>query len=187
MDAALQRRMTAQEFLNWADRQTEGRYELVDGHVVAISPERVAHTRTKAAVWLALSKALKEANLPCEAFADGVSIVIDRYTTRVPNASIQCGGVADPEALALERPLLIAEVVSPTSNVGDRRLKVREYFSVPTIRHYLIVDTRAGLVLHHRRLEAGAIESTTYETGWIDFAPPGFKVAVDELLGRSSP
>jgi Uma2 family endonuclease len=184
MNIAAQKRMGAQEFLAWADRQTEGRYEVIDGHVVAMAPERVAHTRAKAAAWLALSTALREAKLPCEAFADGVSVVIEPYKTREPDASVQCGPVADPNALALDRPLIVVEVLSPATEVVDRDLKVRDYFSVPTIRHYLIVDAQNGLLVHHRRSDAGGIEVSTHESGWIDLDPPGFKVAVGDLLGR---
>lgn len=176
--------MTAQEFLRWADSQTEGRYELVDGHVVAMSPERIAHTRTKSAVWLTLSSALEQAMLPCEAFNDGVSIVIDQYRTREPDASVQCGGVVDRNSLALDRPLIVVEVVSPTSERDDVGQKREEYFSVATIRHYLIVDAEKRIVLHHRRSDTGPIESKTHHEGSIDFDPPGFQVAVENLFGR---
>ena len=184
MNAAPQRRMTAQEFLEWADRQTEGRYELDDGQIVAKAPERVAHARTKGAVWLALSTALKEAALPCEAFPDGVAIITGDYRTREPDASVQCGGVADPDSLALDRPLIVVEVVSPTSTRTDRQQKRDEYFSVATIRHYLIVDAAEAVVIHYRRSEAGTIEAATHRSGRIELDPPGFGVAVEDLFGR---
>jgi Uma2 family endonuclease len=47
-------RMTVDQFLSWAMAQPDGpRYELVDGEVVAMAPERAGHARRKAAVWLA--------------------------------------------------------------------------------------------------------------------------------------
>jgi len=184
MTAALQRRMTSEEFLKWADTQAEGRFELVDGQVVAMSPEQIAHTRTKSAVWRALSLALEEAGLPCEAFADGVSVVTGPYKTREPDASVQCGGVDDPTALALDRPLIVVEVVSPTTEADDHGAKFAEYFSVATIRHYLVVDGEQRTVLHHRRSDDGSIETKALRDGWIEFDPPGFKVAVHDLFGH---
>ncbi len=184
MTAALQRRMTAEEFLKWADTQAEGRFELVDGQIVAMAPEQIAHTRTKSAVWRALSLALQDSGLPCEAFADGVSVVTGRYKTREPDASVQCGGVDDPSSLALDRPLIVVEVVSPTSELDDLGAKYAEYFSVASIRHYVIVDAGKGLVLHHRRSDAGSIQTEAHRDGWIEFDPPGFKVAVEDLFGK---
>jgi Uma2 family endonuclease len=131
-----------------------------------------------------LSLALEEAGLPCEAFADGVSVVTGRYKTRAPDASVQCGGVDDPTALALDRPLIVVEVVSPTTEANDHGAKFAEYFLVPTIVHYLIVDAVKRMVLHHRRSDDGCSETKTLrDDGWIDFNPPGFKVAVHDLFG----
>ena len=48
-------RMTADEFLAWAMEQ-EGRYELASGEVVAMAPERAAHSRAKLAVARALGR-----------------------------------------------------------------------------------------------------------------------------------
>ena len=184
MNAAPQRRMTALEFLEWADRQAEGRYELVDGQIVAMAPERLSHTRTTSAVWLALRTAIREADLPCEAFADGPAVVTAPYKTREPDASVQCGGADQPSSLALERPLIVVEVVSPTSERDVRGTKVAEYFSVATIRHYLIVDAEGRSVLHHKRSDTGSIETETLRDGWVEFDPPGFRVAVVDMFGH---
>ena len=45
--------MTVDEFLAWLDERPEGmRYELVAGQPVALAPERAAHARRKAEIWL---------------------------------------------------------------------------------------------------------------------------------------
>ena len=176
--------MTSEEFLKWADTQAEGRFELVDGRIVAMAPEQLAHTRTKSALWLALRTAIREVGLPCAAFADGPAIVTGSHQTREPDASVQCGGVDDLTSLALDRPLIVVEVMSPTSKQDDRRTKLAEYFSVATIRHYLVVDGEQRTVLHHRRSDDGSIETKALRDGWVEFDPPGFKVAVHDLFGR---
>ena len=51
-------RMTVDQFLAWLENGPEGvRYELVAGEVVAMAPERAAHARRKAEIWLALGMA----------------------------------------------------------------------------------------------------------------------------------
>lgn len=56
MNAITKQRMTVAEFLVWAEAQPEGRYELVDGEIIRMAPERLRHTVGKFEV--ALSCAL---------------------------------------------------------------------------------------------------------------------------------
>jgi Uma2 family endonuclease len=48
------RTYSREEFRLWYEAQPRGRYERMDGRIVAMAPERVAHVRIKAAVWKAL-------------------------------------------------------------------------------------------------------------------------------------
>jgi Uma2 family endonuclease len=41
--------MTRQEFLAWVEQQPSGRFERIDGVVVAMAPEQAAHNRRKGA------------------------------------------------------------------------------------------------------------------------------------------
>ena len=62
--------MTVDEFLAWAEGRP-GRHELVDGEVYAMSPERARHAETKAAVYTALSQAIRSAGSPCRVLPGG--------------------------------------------------------------------------------------------------------------------
>lgn len=86
-------RMTVDEFLVWAEGRP-GRYELVDGEVFAMSPERVRHAEVKAAAYLALRSALKQGQRPCYVLPDGVSVRIDQDTVFEPDAVVYCGARA---------------------------------------------------------------------------------------------
>ena len=52
------KRMTADEFVLWAERQETGRYELIDGMVVQMNAERLVHVRVKFGLAVALHDAL---------------------------------------------------------------------------------------------------------------------------------
>src|SRR5213596_3594645 len=108
-------RMKVPEFLAWAEAQPRGRYELVDGEIVAMAPERVRHNLVKLAVARALQDAVRAAGLPRTVFTDGVAIVINDETTREPDASVQCGVEPNLDAVIIEAPLIVAEVSSPSS------------------------------------------------------------------------
>ena len=58
MPAAAQKLMTVDEFLAWAEGR-EGRWELQDGQLAAMSPERLAHTDTKFEAATALKAAIR--------------------------------------------------------------------------------------------------------------------------------
>lgn len=175
------RLLTSDEFIDWA-RGQPGRYELVAGRIVAMAPERTRHNLVKAEVWSALKGAVQRAGLPCTVFADGMTVRIDKYHSREPDAAIQCGKRNSPDAIALERPLLVVEVISPSSERDDTGSKLVEYFSVPSIEHYLIVDADKRVVVHHRRSGTDILTRIATPGAELVLDPPGFSVAVEALL-----
>jgi Uma2 family endonuclease len=175
--------MTVPEFLAWASAQPRGRYELVDGEVVQMAPERALHNVIKGEVYAALRDAIKRAGLPCRAYGNGMSVVINDHRSREPDASVQCGVPFKPGTMILQAPLIVVEVISPSSERVDTVDKVGEYFSVPSIQHYLIVDPTAKGVTHRERSESGVIAKRDLFCGdIIELKPPGMKVPVSELL-----
>lgn len=73
-------RFTADAFMAWAMEQPRGRYELASGEVVAMAPERAAHTRAKLETVIALRTAIARSAAACEALTDGMSVRIDYRT-----------------------------------------------------------------------------------------------------------
>src|SRR5262249_48208063 len=130
---------------------------------------------------------VKRANLPCTVFTDGVGIVINENTVREPDASIQCGGKLNLDAMTIDAPLIVVEVVSPSSERDDTHAKLVEYFSIQSIRHYLVVLRERDVVVHYRRNDGKPIDTRIGRDGVIDLPPPGMTVPVADLLGPSSP
>ncbi len=176
--------MTVDEYLVWAEAQP-GRHELVNGRVIAMAPERVRHAQTKGAVYVALTGAIRTAGKPCEAFPDGMAIRIDPTTAFEPDALVRCGPPLDGNMIEVPDPLIVVEVLSPGTRGYDTGAKLTGYFLVPSLRHYLIVDAERKVVLHHRRSDAGSIETRIVGFGAIELDPPGLSVTVDALLGEA--
>jgi len=176
-------RMKVPEFLAWANEQLDSRYELVDGEVVAMAPDRLRHNLVKLEVAVALREAVKAAGLPCTVFTDGVGVVINDETTRPPDASVQCGIKIKPNRMVLDAPLIVVEVVSPSSEQQDLGAKLIEYFSVPSIRHYLVVVPEKRAVVHYTRNDEGALSTYIGRSGDIRLDPPGMTVSVAAMLG----
>lgn len=181
-------RMNVDEFLAWCRRQPDAkRYELVDGKVIAMAGDSVRHNLTKSAAWRALDDSVRTAGLPCVVFVDGVGIRIDNNRMRIPDVLVQCGKAPDPDALTVDHPLIVVEVVSPSSEGDDVESKLLDYFSLQSIRHYLIIHSKERAIVHHQRNERGTLNTRIAHVGEeIVLNPPGVTVFVDALLGPAS-
>lgn len=174
--------MTVAEFVPWAMAQPRGRYELVGGEVVAEASERARHNLAKLAVARTLQDAVRKAGVPCTVFTDGMTLKIDEFTAREPDAAVQCGIGVDLDSVLLEAPLIVVEVVSPSSERDNTGSKLVEYFSVASIQHYLIVNAQRSAVIHHRRGTGDEIVTRILTDGSAELDPPGLVVPVAEML-----
>src|SRR5690349_1204219 len=73
MTALPKHKMTVDEFLAWAETHP-GRYELVDGEIYMMTPQRTAHAERKYRVSKALEAGILSAGLDCHMLPDGVSV-----------------------------------------------------------------------------------------------------------------
>ncbi len=80
-----------------------------------------------------------------------MTVRIDQHRAREPDVVVQCGKEFDPDALVADDPVVVAEVISPSSAQIDNVDKLAEYFSLPSVQNYLIVNPSARTVTHHAR------------------------------------
>lgn len=170
------------EFLEWTEKQPRGRYELVRGEVVAMAPERARHSLTKHQVAQTLKEAVHEANLPCTVFPDGMTIVIDDDTSYEPDAVVQCGRSVDMDSVTVDEPLIVVEVLPPSTEHLDVSGKLVDYFRIASIKHYLIIDTRRRSVIHHQSDDGGTIATRILNEGVLVLAPPGLEIDTSDLF-----
>jgi Uma2 family endonuclease len=172
--------MTREEYRAWAEQQPAGRFERVNGVVVAMAPERAGHNRRKALVWQVLRQAVQVAGLRCDVYTDGMTVEVGDSDYE-PDAVVHCGDSLPDDAVTVPDPLIIVEVLSPSTSATDRAWKLQEYFRLPSLRHYLIVWADKQQVAHHRRSEDQAIETYTVIGGEIRLEPPGVTIRVDDI------
>jgi Uma2 family endonuclease len=142
----------------------------------------VNHARAKAQVWLALRLAIAARGLGCEALPDGATVRIDDRTVYEPDALVRCGPPLPGDAIEADDPVIVVEVVSPSSRGIDKGVKLASYFSLPSVRHYLIVDTDKQVVIHHHLVEDGRIESRFLGEGPLTLDPPGLTIEVRDIF-----
>jgi Uma2 family endonuclease len=185
MGALPRTKMNLQQFFAWWDEQPgDDRYELVDGQVVAMVRDRVRHNRAKTRIQAALADAIASAGLDCEAFVDGIGVSEGKHNFRLPDAAVNCGPI-DADASILPNPVILVEIVSPTSEARDVHEKLRDYFLIPSVSHYVIVYEDRGYVVHHRRQGRETVETAFVSSGSLNLDPPGLSVPVAAFLGEA--
>jgi Uma2 family endonuclease len=184
MAALLKTRMSVDEYLAWAEGRP-GRYELVDGNVYAMTPERAAHAEVKLAIHLALVAGIRARLLPCHVLPDGMTVRIDESTAYEPDALVYCGPKLPPAALEVTEPMIVVEVLSPSSQHIDASLKLAGYFRLPSVTHYLIVDPDRPMVIHHARGNDDSIHTRIVREGTLTLAPPGLELALADIYGTA--
>ena len=177
------KRMTMPEFLAWAETQENGRYELISGQPIAMAPERSEHVRAKRRAVDALDVAIQRAGVVCEAFVDGLTVAVDESSGYVPNALVNCGEPVPRDSMTAPNPVIVVEVLSPSTRSIDTIVKLAGYFRVPSLKHYLIVDLERQHVVHYRKQSDGTVTVVVMSEGEIAFDPPRISVAVASFLG----
>jgi Uma2 family endonuclease len=173
--------MTRAEFLAWVDQQPSGRFERIDGIVVAMAPERASHNRRKGAARDALRRAAGEAGLTsCEAFADGMAVQVENSDFE-PDALLRCGPPLPGDATRVPDPVVLVEVLSPDSGTRDRATKLRAYFRLPSVRHYLIIWPDEPRIVRHSRVPDDQVATQVFMSGEIGLDPPGITVTMEEF------
>ncbi len=184
MNIALRKpRMSRDEFFVWAEAQ-DARYEFDGFQPVAMTGGTVDHSRIGQNLWAALRSRLSGSG--CEPLGPDAGIRTVGDVVRYPDAFVTCTKVAG-SAREVPNPVVVFEVLSPTSHHTDRIVKMLEYRAVPSIRRYVIVEsTSAALTLYVRR-DAGADWDATVLTAdkLLPLPEIGIEIPVAELFANT--
>lgn len=146
------------DFLDWVVVQ-EMPFELVDGHPVpkfgdgptAMAGVEPAHDAIVVNAIVQLGRRLDGTRCQVHSPNRGVRVAGRRF--RLPDVAVSC--VPQPNRYLTE-PVLVVEVVSPSTERVDRTTKLDEYRGLPSLRHYLMLDQdRPRALLYTRRPEGG--------------------------------
>ena len=144
-------RMDPEEFLDWCQYQDD-RYELVSGVPVAMAGAQRRHDQIVVNAMLAIGPRLRGG--PCRPFTADTGVRIPSGNIRRPDLGVDCGQFLDT-ALTADRPILVMEVLSPSTRTFDLVIKLDEYKSIETLRHVLLIDPDQPQVIHWSRPSKG--------------------------------
>jgi Uma2 family endonuclease len=191
MIALPKHKMTADEFLAWAEGlpREAGRFELWDGEVIVKrgpsgfdNAERAQHWKLKGAIYRALHDAVVRAGLPCHAVPDGASVRLTDDRLVESDALVYCGAEVPRTFLEVSNPVIVVEVLSPSTLRFDLGDKLQGYFSLPSLQHYLVIDPDRARPVHYGRGSGDAIEPHIVTGPRLQLDPPDLDVDVSEVL-----
>jgi Uma2 family endonuclease len=147
MSLAFREPMTRAEFLDWEERQPL-RYEF-DGH----SPEAMtggsaAHAIIQGNLAVALISRLR--GKPCRFIGNDLKILVGANSSRYPDGFVICSPV-DNRATRVSDPVVIFEVLSPSTASKDDIVKNVEYEQTPSAQRYAMLEQdRIGAIVFSR-------------------------------------
>ena len=141
--------MTLEEFLRWDDG-TETRYELIGGFPVAMAPPAEAHRILAMRLGSRIDAALA-VRRPCNAQIEAGLVRTDRADTYFEvDIAATCEG-NEPGRQAIKDPFLIVEILSPSTERHDRRVKLPAYRQIPTVQEIVLIASDGHYAELHRR------------------------------------
>ena len=136
MNLALRNPMTLAEFLEWEERQPL-RYEFDGVGPVAMTGGTFAHAAVQRNLAIAIGGRLR--GKPCQFFGSDLKIQVAEGHIRYPDGMIVCSPV-NRSATVVYDPVVVFEVLSPSTTRNDRIVKAREYQATPSVQRYVMLE-----------------------------------------------
>lgn len=134
------------EFLAFDDG-TDTRYELFDGQIVAMAPASDVH----GALVMRLARRIGNALPPgCEVVGEAGIVPPERADSWYEaDLAVTCAGLTGRQFIA--EPILIVEVLSPSTAATDGDRKLPDYRTIPSLQDILVVSSTEPRIEHFRR------------------------------------
>jgi Uma2 family endonuclease len=138
MSGAAVQTMSLDEFLAW-EREQPDRWEFDAGATTMMTGGSLDHGTIAGNLHAELRQHLRGTR--CRAFAgDNKVLPAGRDRGYYPDVSVTCSPISDGKDDVVPDPVLVIEVVSPSTENRDRGIKKFSYFATPSIQQYAIVE-----------------------------------------------
>ncbi len=140
--------LTFEEYLE-LEARSEIRHEFSGGEMYAMTGGSLRHSQVVLSFAAALLPDAR--NQGCRLYVADAKLRIGD-AAYYPDVMAVCDAPRDDDRFETA-PCLLVEVLSRSTQLTDRRHKLAAYLSVPSLRHYLIVDPEAMVIEVRTRVE----------------------------------
>lgn len=179
---AHERRFSIEEFVR-LEQHSNVRHEFIDGQIFAMGGGTPVYGALAANVIAALGTQLR--GRPCRVQTSDVRIrVIETGLDTYPDVSVVCGkaelDVEDP--LAVTNPIVLVEVLSPSTATYDQGEKLSHYKRISSLREVVFVDADRARLVVVRREDEGWTRHEAVAPGSVELESIGCTLDVGEIL-----
>ncbi|MCA9545747.1 MAG: Uma2 family endonuclease [Myxococcales bacterium] len=145
--------MTLAEFLAWEKAQApDQKFEFVNGEPYAMAGGTARHAAIAVNLNGLLFAALR--GRPCRPTNSDQKVYVELTDSLLlPDLTVVCGDFqfAEPDPEAVTNPVVVFEVLSPSTASYDRGAKFEHYRRLPSLQAYVLVDSTAQHITLHTR------------------------------------
>ncbi|MFZ4083061.1 MAG: Uma2 family endonuclease [Pirellula sp.] len=144
--------------------QSRTKSEYIDGWIRAMTGATVRHNQIAVHCLVALGNNLKGKN--CRPYNSDMKLRIDRDGRRrfyYPDLQVVCQS-NDPSSVYQDLPVLIIEVLSPSTRNYDLHEKMEAYLTIPSLECYIVLEQHQPLAIVMRRTQHGFVRETVQGT-----------------------
>jgi Uma2 family endonuclease len=134
--------------------------EYIDGWIRAMVGSTLRHNMVASNCLVAL--ALRTKGKPCRPFNSDTKVRINREGIKrfyYPDVQVVCQS-NDPLSVFQDSPVLIIEVLSPSTRQYDLDEKMVAYLSIPSLECYVVLEQHQPIAIMLRRSGAGFLRET---------------------------
>ncbi len=170
------------------EAQSPVRHEYIAGEIFAMTGASIRHNVIAGNLFAELRTHLKGS--PCRALIEGVKLRLRKEQSYFyPDVMVTCEDrlqELDSQQQIVEAPLVVIEILSPTTEATDRREKLRAYRTLPSLKEYLLVSQEQAQVEIFRRRGDIGWDIITYEPGdTVEIVSLELKLGMDEIYFES--
>ena len=181
--AKLKTKISVEDYLA-GEEISPAKHEYVYGEVYAMAGTSDNHNRIVNNIVARLVFHLQ--NSLCEPFSGDIKVKVSQAVYYYPDVLVSCE--QNPESPYFRNePILIVEVISPSTQEIDRREKLLFYQQMPSVQEYVVVEQQKMSVEIHRRQADGRWITYYFnqnDDGEIEFQSVGLTMTLDDIYRR---
>lgn len=176
------RYMSAREFLA-IDFGPDAKAELDNGLIRMMAGGTRAHDRVQTNLIAALHAALRGSG--CRPRGSDMAVVTTSGSVRYPDVSVTYGedNPADDGKLAIDRPRVVIEVLSPSTEAQDHGVKFAEYRGLASIAYIALIDADREAITAYERWNGDAWHEANVRDG-LEIRALGVRIGREDIFAR---
>jgi Uma2 family endonuclease len=121
----------------------------------------------------------------CEVFSESTKVTVDDCAAFLPDVFVTCTRTQPEASTVADAPVLIIEVVSPSTRGYDYSTKLVMYRRIPSLQQYVLVDPGERTVESYSRRPDGSWSLVDHTaSGRVTLAPIDLELTSEQVFAR---